>query len=371
MTNKPNISSKYEEERLRTQEQSQIVYLQGQIDELRRLIKDQTNKYNWAMEQVRKVENSIAQIEGLYERHRQEVSQSLDGYRRDIATLRKEVAGALINVEESGKPIREMQTQIHQLGEARKQDRDQVAGWLVRIEELEQRTLAWQARIKESEERDRALGSQFDSLQADDEALRADIRKFNEELQIEKQSLRRQAVEAQQLVADVRPILDDHHSRLTRLDEIRQQIDLFTSELPARIETQEQRLGDLHGEIKRVERVSTERFLMNQERLEELRQQSDEKVTTLQETDEQHLRQLTAWLERIDGWLRELDQRQARGASRFESLIREQQVVLNELDQRDIQLIATLATTLRDQLEQLKASQIERGAGQPGKDGQP
>jgi chromosome segregation ATPase len=370
MTNKPNISSKYEEERLRTQEQSQIVYLQGQIDELRRQIKDQTNKYSWAMEQVRKVEGSIAQIEGLYERYRQEVAQSLDGYRRDIATLRKEIAGALITVEESGKPIREMQTQIHQLGEARKQDREQMASWLVRIEELEQRTLAWQARIKEGEERDRALASQIDGLQSGDEGLRSEIRKFSEELQIEKQSLRRQAVEAQQLVADVRPILDDHHSRLTRLDEIRQQIDLFTLELPARIETQEHRLSEQLGEIKRVERVSTERFLMNQERLEELRQQQDEKVTTLQETDEQHLRQLTAWLERVDGWLRELDQRQARGASRFETLIREQQSILNELDQRDVHLIGTLATTLKEQLEQLKAAQLERGAGQSSKAGQ-
>jgi chromosome segregation ATPase len=367
MTNKPNISSKYEEERLRTQEQSQIVYLQGQIDELRRQIKDQTNKYNWAMEQVRKVEGSVAQIEGLYERYRQEVSQSLDGYRRDISTLRKEVAGALVMVEESSKPLREMQTQIHQLGEARKQDREQVAGWLLRIDELEQRMLAWQARIKESEERDRALASQIDNLQTGDEALRSEIRKFNEELQIEKQSLRRQAVEAQQLVADVRPILDDHHSRLTRLDEIRQQIDLFTSELPAQIEAQERKLSDQLGELKRIERVSTERFLMNQERLEELRQQQDEKVTSLQETDEQHLRQLTAWLERVDGWLRELDQRQARGASRFETLIREQQTILNELDQRDIQLIDTLATTLKDPLEQFKAAQIERGAGQFGK----
>src|SRR5215211_1990161 len=157
MTNKPNVTSKYEEERLRAAEQSQIVYLQGQIDELRRLIKDQSNKYNWAMEQVRKTEASIAQIEGLFERQRQEITQSLDGYRRDIAVLRKEIAGALVKVEENGKPIREMQTQIHQLGTARKHDRDEIAGWLIRIEEIEQRTLSWHAQIKESEERHRTL----------------------------------------------------------------------------------------------------------------------------------------------------------------------------------------------------------------------
>jgi DNA repair exonuclease SbcCD ATPase subunit len=369
MTNKANVTSKYEEERLRTQEQSQIVYLQGQIDELRRQIKDQTNKYNWAMEQVHKVEGSVAQIEGLYDRYRQEVSQALDGYRRDIAVLRKEVAGALVKIEEGSKPIREILTQIHQLGEARKQDRDQVAGWLVRIEELEQRSLAWQARVKESEERHRALASQIDGFHTVDEALRAELRKFNEELQIEKQSLRRQAVEAQQLVADIRPILDDHHSRLIRLDEIRQQIDLFTAELPSRIDVLDARIADQVGEIKRVERVSTERFLMNQERLEEVRQQHEERVVALQDTDEQHLRQLTAWLERIDGWLRDLDQRQARATGRFESLIREQQATLGELDQRDLQIVDTLATTLKQQLERLKAAQIERGTEQPGRPG--
>ena len=36
-----NQASKYDEERIRAAEQSQVVYLQGQIDELRRLLKDQ------------------------------------------------------------------------------------------------------------------------------------------------------------------------------------------------------------------------------------------------------------------------------------------------------------------------------------------
>jgi chromosome segregation ATPase len=361
MTNKPNVTSKYEEERLRAAEQSQIVYLQGQIDELRRLIKDQTNKYNWAMEQVRKVEATAAQTEGLFERYRQEVSQSLDGYRRDIAVLRREVASALVKVEEGSKPLREMQTQIHQLGETRRQDRDHIAGWLLRIEELEQRTLNWQSQIKEGEERDRALASQLEGLYAADENVRTELRKFNEELQIEKQSLRRQAVEAQQLVTDVRSILEDHHSRITRLDDIRHQIDLFTEHLPNQIAAIESKLPGFTDEVKRVERLSTERFLMNQERLEELRHQQDDKIETLHETDEQHLRQLTSWIERLDGWVRELEQRLARATSRVDVTQREHTAHLSELERRDIQLIDALAVTLREQLEKIKAEQIERG----------
>lgn len=358
------MTSRYEEERLRAAEQSQIVYLQGQIDEIRRLLKDQTNKYNWAMEQMRKVESNIVQIEGLFERHSQETSHQLESYRRDINVLRKEIAAALVRVDESNKPIREMQTQIHQLGEARKQDRDQIAGWLLRIEELEQRTLSWNAQLRENEERYRSLFAQLEGFTSADEALRAEIRKSSEELQIEKQGLRRQSVEAQQLVADVRSILDNHNSRLARLDEIRQHIELFADQVPGQISELADKFNQLVGEIKRIERVSTERFLMNQERLEEVRQQQDEKVVLLQETDEQHLQQLTAWLERLDGWVRQLEQQQSRAVSRLEVLQREQSAQLSELEQHDFQLLDVLVATLTKQLERLKAEQIERGKDQ-------
>src|SRR5262249_32145822 len=139
--------------------------------------------------------------------------------------------------------------------------------WLVRIEELEQRALTWQSQLREGEERHRTLAGQIEDLYGGDEGVRAEIRKFSDELQVEKQSLRRQAVEAQQLVADVRSILDDHHSRIMRLDEIRQNIEVLTADLPEQLSALENKIPDIINEIKRVERVSTERFLMNQERL--------------------------------------------------------------------------------------------------------
>jgi chromosome segregation ATPase len=267
----------------------------------------------------------------------------------------------LIKVEESSKPIRDMQTQIQQLGETRRQDRDQIAGWLVRIEELEQRALTWQSQIREGEERHRALASQLEDLFAADESVRAENRKYNEELQIEKQSLRRQAVEAQQLVADVRSILDDHHSRIARLDEIRQHIEALTVNLPEQISTIESKLPEITNEIKRVERVSTERFLMNQERLEEVRQQQEDKVAAIQETDDLHQRQITSWLERLDGWMREIEQRLARAVNRIDQTQHQHDDHLRDLEGRYYQFMDALASTLRGQLEQFKADQIERG----------
>lgn len=361
MTSNSDFTSKYEQERLRAAEQSQVVYLQGQIDELRRLIKDQTNKYNWAMEQVRKVEATAAQFDGIFDRHRQEITQSLEGYRRDITALRREVANALVKAEESVKPIRDIQTQIHQLGESRKQDRDQTATWLVRIEDLEQRTMGWLSQIRDVDERYRSLFSHLDGLYGADEAVRNDVRKISEDIQIERQNLRRQAVEAQQLVNDVHQILDDHHSRLVRLDEIRQHIDMFAEQLPGQVTELRTQIGTFNGDIQRVERALTERFLMNQERLEEIRHVNDERLVALQEVDDQHMRQLTGWIERVDGLVRELEQRLSRATARIESSQRDHAAQLIVLEHRDVQVVEALSRTVHEQLERIKADQIERG----------
>lgn len=367
MTN-PNqkITSKYEEERVRAADQSQMVYLQGQIDELRRALKDQTGKYNWAMEQVRKVEGSVAQIEATQERQRQEVVIALESYRRDITNLRKDVANVLVKSEESVKPLREIQAQIHQVNEARKTDRDHVAGWLVRIEELEQTTRGWFAQIKEVDERHRSVVGRFDALYAADDAARAEIRKVAEDLQVEKQSLRRQAIEAQQLVIDMHGVIDEHHSRITRLDEIRQQIDLFAEQLPGQVSELAARLVEISGEVKRVDRQTSEQFLLSQERLEDVRHQQEEKVAAIQEADEHQVRQLTSWLERVDGLVREIDQRLLRANNRFEGVSRDHASHLNVLEQRDVQIVENLLIAVRDQFERLRADQVERGVSIEG-----
>lgn len=360
----PDLSAKYEAERMRAHEQSQIVYLQGQIDELRRLLKDQTNKYNWAIEQVRKTEAAVGQVQGLFERHTEEVTQTTELVRRDVVALRKEIAGALVKIEEGVRPIRDMQSQIQQVAEARKQDRDFVAGWLTRIEHTEQQLLSLQAQIKEHDERQRQLQLQIDRLREADAATVQETRKVSDELQIEKQSLRRQAVEAQQLVADVRNILDDHASRIARLDEIRKQIDLFAETLPRQYTDLAAKLPDIVTEIKRVERLSTERFLMNQERLEDLRQQSDEKISAIQEAEDQHLTQLTSWLERIDGWLRELEQRITRSTQRLETTQSTQMNRIVELERRELNTLTGLLAAMRDQVERTRAAQIEIRGGE-------
>lgn len=353
------LTQKFEEERVRTQEQSQIVHLQGQIDELRRLIKDQTNKYQWAMEQTRKIESSVAQVHTQFDHHTSNVAQIVDRSRRDVLDLRKEIASAIVKVQESVEPIRQMQAQIQQLAEVQKKDREEVAEWLSRIETTEQQYSALKSLIHDTEERHRQLALQLNHLRdADSEAMK-EIRRVGEDIQVEKQSLRRQAVEAQQLVADVRHMIEEQEARITRIDEIRQNVELFAESIPGQIADINKKFPDIATELKRIERVSTERFLMGQERLEELRRQSDEKIVDLQHTEHQHTNEHTTWLERIDAMLIELDKRIVKGLTQLEDIQRYQKTLIVGLEEREIQTVSVLYETIQKQLEKLKGAQEE------------
>jgi chromosome segregation ATPase len=320
------------------------------------------------MEQVRKTEATVVQMQGIVEHHAEQVTQANEAVRRDVVALRKEVAGAMVKIDEGVRPIRDLQSQIQQVAEARKQDRDYVAGWLSRVEQVERQITTIQAQVKETDDRQRQTLLQLDRLREADTVAVQEVRRVGDELQIEKQSLRRQSVEAQQLVMDVRVVLDDHAARIVRLDEIRQQIDLFTETLPRQIIDVAAKLPDITADIKRVERISTERFLMNQERLEEVRQAADEKISELQEADEQHLRQLTAWLERIDGYLRELEQRLTRSTTRLESSQQGHIGRIVELERRELITLDALLTAFREVTERTKAAHVEMRSGEE-KDG--
>ncbi len=358
--NKGEVTAKFEEEKLRVQEQSQLIYLQNQIDELRRMIKDQNNKYAWSMEQSRRAEGQVGQIQAAIERQAQEIQTTLEIYKREITALRRDVAAAMLRAEDATKPVREIQAQIHQLQESRRQDRDAVTPWFNRIEDVEHFSKETRSIIRDSEDRFKQIHGQLEQLRVADAAAVEGIRHLDEQIQIEKQNLRRQAVEAQQLVADVRASMDDPVARIGRLEErIRVTEDELTT-LPPQIDEIAERLPDLAEDIRRVELVATERFLMNQERLEDLRHQSDERIVEINETSDQHLLHLTSWLERIDAWCREEEGKVARVGNRLELLHQRHDSRLTDLEAQELEMLQRVTDAWNEVLEGVMAAQVAR-----------
>jgi chromosome segregation ATPase len=355
--NKGEVTAKFEEEKLRVQEQSQLIYLQNQIDELRRMIKDQNNKYAWSMEQSRRAEGQVGQLQALIERQAQEIQATLEVYKRELNTLRRDISAAMLRAEDATKPVREIQAQIHQLQESRRQDRDAVTPWFNRIEELEHFSKETRSLIRDSDDRYKQLQTQLEQLRIADAASGEQIRHLNEQIQIEKQNLRRQSVEAQQLVADVRASLDDPVARIGRLEERMRATEDELVTLPPQIDELADNLPGLAEDIRRVELVATERFLMNQERLEDLRHQSDQRIVELTESSDQHLLHVTSWLERIDAWCREEEGKIARIGNRLELLHQRHDTRLTDLEEQELEMLQRVSDAW---LEGVKTAQIER-----------
>lgn len=353
--NTNNVSARHEEERSRATMQSQMTHLQNQIDELRRQMRDQTQKYQLAMEQVRKIEHDNGEVTNQVARQGMELQQTLENFRRDMSTLRKEYASTLVKVEESIQPIRDMQAQIQELANARKEDRVSVASLINRLTETEQKIGAVLALVRESDERHRAIVSRLDTFQTSEDTRRAELRKILEEVQIEKQQLRRQAAENQQLVADSKYILSEQQSRLLRLDDFRTQIDKVVNEIPEQMVVLSNRIAELMQESKQTERLATERFLAHQQRIEEIRIQQDDKITGIQDIEDRHIRQITTWIERIDTYVRELEQRLTRAHNRLENLHHDHTTHINDSNTRDAELFSLIIKGLQSTVDRIKA----------------
>lgn len=346
-----NLTAKYEEERIRAADQSQFVHLQSQIDELRRLMKDQTNRYQVTIEQTRKTEAAIAQIQSIVDEHREEVTLSVERSRRDIADLRREMAAARLQIDEFTSPMRDIVAQIQQLGDARKQDREYVAGVYGQIEAIEQQLPPLNNQIKAVEDSQRQLAMQLERLRDADTAALQEIRKLSEDAQVERQQVRRQIVDTQQFVEGFQSDIQALESRIERLDDLQQRLDLTLNTFPEQITTLHTGVEVLNGEVRRVEQIATDWFMLNQERLEELRQQSNEKIDELRDIDQNHLQQLSSWLERLDGLIRELEQRQGRSLSRMEQVFQQHLLRIRDLEQREVTFVKALASTLSQQAE--------------------
>ncbi|MFM2032859.1 MAG: hypothetical protein RLZZ297_1624 [Chloroflexota bacterium] len=353
-----NISEKIAEERSRNAGQTQMTHLQNQIDELRRLLRDQTQKYQLAVEHIRKTEGEVAELTNQFARNAQELNQTVEGFRREITTLRKEFASTLVKIDEGVRPIRDMQAQIQELAEARKTDRVTVASLINRLNETEQKIGALFALVRESDERYRSVLSRMDTFQTAEDTRRVELRKILEEVQIEKQQLRRQSAENQQLVADSKLLISEQQSRLLRVDDFRSQIDKVVNEIPEQLVVISNRIAELMQETKQIERTSTDRFLSNQQRIEEIRLQQDEKITSLQEMEDRQLRQITTWIERVDSYVRDLEQRITRTSNRLENMQHDHATHFADIDTREMELLANLTKSLTSMLERIKTERF-------------
>src|SRR5438094_8738927 len=109
-------SSKEEDQRKR--DEAQFHSVQQQIDELRRQFKETLARQQWFEELYRQGEGKVSQLQAAQDRLAQDVAQALHARQIDEGRVKAQLADLAQRVESPDKQIRELRSQIQELGNA-------------------------------------------------------------------------------------------------------------------------------------------------------------------------------------------------------------------------------------------------------------
>src|SRR5206468_11783120 len=183
----------------------------------------------------------------------------------------------------------ELRSHMHEPGTAIKSDRDaaaadrpQIAEWQAQIREIHSAL----AIVGDSQHQLRDLIQELDSAIGE---VRNEALHVAELQRMEEQRLRRQGMELQELFEALRQQFTEVAARSQRVDDVRRQ-------LIERIEAVEEQIGMVHqGEqttdidLERIEKLATEQYLTQQERLETIRLQVEAQLVEMREIADQRM----------------------------------------------------------------------------------
>ena len=346
-----DLSKQIESEQRRLQERSQIAHLQGQVDELRHRLEQQAARSQLASEQARQVQDLFAQLETRFEALVGEAKLQEQTRLRAYQALQKEVAEVRVRVEEPARQLLSLIAQVQDIQESIRLLREQVLQGQEAEKRCEQRVEGLRAQGLLLEERLARLDSLLGQLQEGEEERAQMARQVREEVDAERQSLRRRAADIERLATDLRGEVQDAASRLNRLTELQRQGDTAMKAVEEKMDAVPVQFDRFAAELQRIEREGMERSLQEQERLETLRQSVQRELSDLRKAEERRGESQNTWLRRIEELYHGLDERLARRDEETGRMLAQSSARLDALDKGGEGLLRAMLEVFQRQLE--------------------
>jgi len=253
--------------------EAQIYQLQQQVDELRRLLREQVSRQHLVEENWKQAESRISQLTEQQSKQSAEHVQQVQVRSLEEHRIKQDVAELQVRINEPIKPIRDLRAQLQEILESRRRDVEQFSFDKNALEKLSNSI--------------RDLHAQFTRYDAIAKDLRESVkitanaqefyqRELDRMLDVQRtleQVVRRQAEEFRQEIKSVRAEVQLFTNRISRLEDLQRQDVARIEEIPPQFEAL--RIADdrIAVSIVRIEKILNERFVVSQMRLEEIRQQ--------------------------------------------------------------------------------------------------
>ena len=297
-----------EEERRRREEARQQA-LQGQVDELRHLMRELISRQLRLEEELKTSQAEWAEQRQALEQHRHEVAQAAQARQLEEARFRQQLTELSQRIDDSTRPIRSLQAHVTELLEAVRRQREDSGQDTRRYDELRVLIDHMASHIERLTVVGQALRGALDTVTVEVERISRELSKFQDGLRIVEQDVRRRVTEVIQEVESLKSQIKDGVARQqmaqAQIESLREALDATDArfdELPAEI-------ARLAVEIERVRAHALERDDLTVERLEELRQQFERQLADLAAIGEQRYRRFAEQLDQLAAVGRELTYR--------------------------------------------------------------
>jgi chromosome segregation ATPase len=287
--------------------EAQVYQLQQQVDELRRLLREQVSRQHLVEENWKQAEARIIQLTEQQSKQAAEHAQNVQVRSLEEHRIKQDVAELQVRVNEPIKPIRDLRAQLQEVLEARRRDNEQVAldkssldKLSASIRDLQAQFTRYDAIAKDLRESVKITANAQEFYQRELDRL-IDVQRSLEQV------IRRQSEEFRQEIKSVRSEVQLFTNRITRLEELQRQDTAKIDEIPPQLEVLRTEDERAFANLTRVEKTMSERFVVAQNRLEEIRQQIETQFFNVNQLVVGQVESAATRFTQVDDRLRVLD----------------------------------------------------------------
>ncbi len=255
--------------------EAQVFQLQQQVDELRRLLREQVARQHSLEDNWKQSEARIIQVREQADKQSAELTQMVQVRLLEEHRLKQEVSELQVRVNEPAKPLRELRSQVAEILEARRRESEQVGLDKSALEKVYMAVRDVQAQIGRLDGQIKDLREAVKITANAQEFYQRELERIMDIIHSNEQVVRRQAEETREEIKSLREEVALFSNRITRVEDLQRLDAARLEELPPMFEVLHQEDGRIQSHIARVEKVLSERYVVYQDRLEEIRQQTE------------------------------------------------------------------------------------------------
>ncbi|MEI7557166.1 hypothetical protein [Candidatus Chlorohelix sp.] len=261
--------------------EAQLYQLQQQVDEVRRIVREQMARQHSVEDNWKQSELRVIQIREQMDRFVAEVTQATQVRNLDEQRIKQELAELQFRSGEPAKAVRDLRSQFADIVETRRKENEQLGLDRLQLDKLLMTVRDGQSQITRLDGAIRDLREAVKITANAQEFYQRELDRVLDIIHNNEQSVRRIAEEFNQQVVDLRAEVQLFANRITRLEDLQRLDTARIDEVAPVLDVLRQEDERVMSNVVRVERLFNERILLNQGRLEEIRQQLESQFFSL------------------------------------------------------------------------------------------